>query len=107
MQHALSYLDAGFVRIVQADLFSHSFTRKLLAVEPGVSRAQSRVAMNLVLNRLVDRENVSLLPELDTHRRPDTFCQAKVGVRVEQDQGQRQSSPCSAAASCIGMSMIC
>ena len=35
----------------------------------------------------------AFLTELDAHRGPDTFCQAQVGVCVEQDQRQRQSSP--------------
>ena len=93
MQHALGRLDFCFLYCAEANLLGQTLACELLAVEPRISRSESGAAMNFILNRLVNREHIALLAELDPYRWPDSFCQSEIGIRVEQDQRQRLSSP--------------
>ena len=92
MQHALSRLNTFLVGLTKAYLLGKAFIGKFMSVEPGVGRSEAGVSMNLILDRLVDREHIAFLAELDSHRRPDTFGQSEIGIRVEENQCQRLSS---------------
>ena len=94
VQHALRRLDAGLVGLTQANLFGKSFARELVAVEPGIDRAQPCIAMDLVLDRLMDRlRTYPFCPNLMPTAGLERLSQAEVGVGIEQNQRQRLSSP--------------
>jgi hypothetical protein len=108
VQHTLRCSDRLLVLFGKANLLGQPpLTSELLPVKPRICRAEPGTAMDFILHRLVNREDVALLAKLDPNRWPDTLCQSEIGIRVEQNQRQRLSSPCRAAASGIGMSMIC
>ena len=64
--------------------------------------------MHLVFGDFEDGQHIRHLPEFQPNKGSYSLGQPKVCIGVEQDK-RRQSinSPCSAIASCMGMSITC